>query len=197
MAVIRKSTKGQSKTVDPIRDLADVTVIKRLLADRPRDLALFTVGANTNLRASDLLRITVGHVRHLQAGESFNLIERKTSKARRVTINNSIAKVVQTLLLTLGEAQDEDLLFQSRKGKGQLTTIQLNRLVKSWCVAANIKGNFGSHTLRKTWAHAQYKHFGAELPALMRALNHSSQAVTLGYIGLQERDVADMFANEI
>jgi hypothetical protein len=39
--------------------------MKRLLANRPRDLALFTLGINTTLRASDLLLITEGQVRHL------------------------------------------------------------------------------------------------------------------------------------
>jgi hypothetical protein len=33
--------------------------IKKLLYDKPLDLALFTVGINTNLRAPDLLRIKV------------------------------------------------------------------------------------------------------------------------------------------
>lgn len=193
----RKSTKGMSKTVDPIRNLEDVAFIKRLLADKPRDLALFTVGCNSNLRASDLLRITVGQVRHLEPGEAFQILEKKTGKHRMVTVNGASYKAIQALLATMPDASADDLLFQSRKGQGQLTVVQLNRLVTGWCQAAKLTGSYGSHTLRKTWAHAQYKHFGAELPALMKALNHSSQGVTLGYIGLQERDVVNLFSNEI
>jgi len=50
---------GSSIKVDPIRNKRDIATIKKMLADRPRDPALFTLGINTNLRASDLLRIKV------------------------------------------------------------------------------------------------------------------------------------------
>lgn len=49
--------KGSTIKVDPIRKLKDIKAIKKLLANKPRDLALFTIGINTNLRASDLLRL--------------------------------------------------------------------------------------------------------------------------------------------
>ncbi len=54
--------KGSSIKVEPIRELRDIRSIKKLLADNPRNLCLFTLGINTNLRASDLLSITVGHM---------------------------------------------------------------------------------------------------------------------------------------
>ena len=40
-------------------DLKDIKAIKKILTTRPRDLCLFTIGINTNLRASDLLRLKV------------------------------------------------------------------------------------------------------------------------------------------
>jgi hypothetical protein len=46
--------KGARIKVEPFRDIQDIQNIKRLLRDRPRDLCLFIVGINTNLRASDL-----------------------------------------------------------------------------------------------------------------------------------------------
>ena len=45
--------------VDPIKRLNDVRSIKKLLADSPRDSALFIIGINTNLRASDILNLTI------------------------------------------------------------------------------------------------------------------------------------------
>ena len=48
--------KGSSIKVDPIKSLKDIKAIKKLLHDKPRDLCLFTLGINTNLRASDLLQ---------------------------------------------------------------------------------------------------------------------------------------------
>ena len=43
---------GSTIRVEPIKQLK---AIKKMLAGRPRDLALFALGINTNLRASDLI----------------------------------------------------------------------------------------------------------------------------------------------
>ena len=51
--------KGSKIKVEPIRSLKDIQLIRRMLQENPRDLALFTIGINTNLRASDLLRLGV------------------------------------------------------------------------------------------------------------------------------------------
>lgn len=51
--------KGSQTTVEPIRKPADIKNIKKLLQDSPRNLCLFVLGINTNLRASDLLKIKV------------------------------------------------------------------------------------------------------------------------------------------
>ena len=67
--------KGSKIKVEPIRKRKNIDTIKKLLADKPRDLALFTIGINTNLRASDLLRIRVGQVRDLKANDEIVLLK--------------------------------------------------------------------------------------------------------------------------
>ena len=42
--------KGSTIKVEPIKRLKDLKAIKKLLQDKPRDLCLFTIGINTNLR---------------------------------------------------------------------------------------------------------------------------------------------------
>jgi hypothetical protein len=66
--------------VEPIRSVKDIRSIKKLLCQTPRDLALFVVGINTNLRASDILGLTVGQVREVGVGEEIVLKEKKTGK---------------------------------------------------------------------------------------------------------------------
>lgn len=63
-----RPAKGSQIKVEPIKEIKQIQTIKKLLSDNPRDLFLFTLGINTNLRSSDLPRITVGDVRHLQPG---------------------------------------------------------------------------------------------------------------------------------
>ena len=51
------TVQGSKIKVEPIRKKKDINLIKKLLSDKPLDQALFTVGINTNLRASDLLAL--------------------------------------------------------------------------------------------------------------------------------------------
>jgi hypothetical protein len=55
--------------VEPIRNVKDIRAIKRLLANSPRNYALFVIGINTNLRASDILSLTVSQARNLKLGD--------------------------------------------------------------------------------------------------------------------------------
>lgn len=210
--------KGSTTTVEPIRDKKDIKLIRLLLADKPRDLVLFTVGINTNLRASDLLRITVGQVRYLSPGDHFTMREMKTGKLREVTISGPVLDIIKKLLATMPEARDNDLLFQSRvkstrqevvkelkrKGTvvrqplaGEITVPHLNRMVKSWCNAAKVRGNFGAHTLRKTFGFMQRTEFHVPTSILMECFNHSSEKQTLRYLGIQREEVRNVFLNAI
>jgi hypothetical protein len=55
-----RPARGTTTTVSPIKEMKNIKSIKKLLADNPRNLCLFILGVNTNLRACDLLRIKVG-----------------------------------------------------------------------------------------------------------------------------------------
>lgn len=80
--------QGSTIRVEPIKKLKDIKAIKKLLQDNPRDLCLFTLGVDSNLRASDLLRITAGMVRHLEAGDE---IIGKYDRHYLVRLNEEIA----------------------------------------------------------------------------------------------------------
>ena len=187
--------KGNRTKMEPIRRLEDVKTIKKLLIDRPRDYALFVIGINTAFRASDLLNIKVGQVRHLKPGDDWETVERKTQKRRRITFNNACQKAVAQLLGTL-EYENDDFLFQGQRGR--LTVATVNRLVKGWCRALNLKGNYGSHTLRKSFGYHQYRTFGVPLPDLMEIFNHSTQRQTLEYLCIQDDDIRRIYmTNEL
>ena len=188
--------KGDTIKVDPIRSIKDINSIKKLLAgdDDFRGLCLFTVGINTNLRASDLLQITAGDVRHLKPGDVLNLKEKKTSKSRMLTVNKSVVEAIQRLLQS-EEFADSDPLFRGQRGP--LTVPTIHKLVKRWCAAINLKGNYGSHTLRKTFGHIQHTIFKTPLPELMVCFNHSTQRQTLDYLCIQDEGIKSVYMNEI
>jgi site-specific recombinase XerD len=186
---------GSQIKVDPIKNLKDVKSIKKLLKDNPRDFALFVIGINTNLRASDLVNITVQQVQDLKAGNDLVLTEQKTGKERRITLNAACVDAIDNLLGSQA-LEDDDPLFKSRKGD-QLCVQSVHRLVKGWCKQINLTGNYGSHSLRKTWGYHQRVTFGADLPTLMTCFNHSTQRQTLGYLCVQPDEIKGIYQNEI
>ena len=191
---INHPKKGARIKVDPIKNTRDIQSIKKLLKDNPRDHALFVLGINTNLRAIDLLQITAGQVRHLKSMDELVLREQKTGKERRITLNKASIEAIKGLLASrLYQAHEP--LFLGRSGALRVPSV--NRLVKQWCEAVNLRGNFGAHTLRKTWGYHQRVTFGRNLPELMVCFNHSSQKQTLDYLCIQPEEIRSIYANEL
>jgi len=187
--------KGARIKVEPIRNLKDIGTIKKLLTDKPRDLALFTLGINTNLRASDLLSIKAGNVRGLKPMDEIEVREKKTAKIRRISLNGACIDAIRGLLAS-AVFEDENFLFRSQR-EDVLSVPSLHRLVKGWCKAVNLKGNYGSHTLRKTWGYHQRVTFGRGLPELMVCFNHSSQRQTLDYLCIQPEEIRSVYENQL
>jgi integrase len=96
----------------------------------------------------------------------------------------------------MGEGiSDDAYLFPSRKG-GKLTVPTLGAMVKSWCKAINLPGNYSSHTLRKSGAYLNRVCYGVDVATLMQVLGHSNQRMTMRYICVQEGEVQSCFMRE-
>ncbi len=185
---------GKKTAVEPIRELKDIKAIKKILHDKPRDLAIFTLGINTNLRASDIINIKVKQIAN---ADELVLTEKKTGKTRRITLNQRVKDVVSKLLESQPYESGDDYLFKSRKKSGPLTSTSLSRMVKGWCQTINLKGNYASHTLRKTWGFQQRVQFGTGIPVLMECFNHSTQKQTLSYLCIQPEEIKSVYLNEL
>ena len=96
MTCDNRPRKGAHIKVEPIRYLADIKRIKNLLVQRPRDLALFTLGINMPLRVSDLLSLTYGQVAHLAPGASLVIHEIGRGGGSRWASTMSAVKRSQT-----------------------------------------------------------------------------------------------------
>jgi len=93
---------------------------------------------------------------------------------------------------------DDDFLFKSRKGSNYpLTTYAVTKYVKRWTEAVNLSGNYGAHSLRKTWTYHQRKTFGVSWEVLAKRLNHSSPSITRRYLGVQEEEVEEILLHTI
>ena len=115
--------KGSIIRVNPIRKKEHIQAIKALLKNQPRNLALFTFGINTALRASDILQIKVDQVEGLKIGESFVIREKKTKKVRRVVLNKATHGAIKKYLKVRPKTSPNAPLFLSRIGKEQAITV--------------------------------------------------------------------------
>jgi integrase len=189
--------KGASIKVEPIRDKKAIQRIKKLLRDDPRDLCLFVVGINTAFRANELLSLQVEHVRYLQPGDVLQRKQSKTQKYRGVILNRSAHAAIQTWLASQhGQClSDTDFLFTGKRGV--LTVPTVSTMVKTWCRNVGLKGNYGSHTLRKTWGYWQRKERGTAIPLLMEAFRHTTQRQTLEYLCIEADEIAEIYSLEL
>ena len=118
--------------------------------------------------------------------------EQKTGKERRITLNEAVIGAVKALLDSTPH-DDIDPLFKSKKGNKALSVPSVNRLVKGWCREINLKGNYGSHTLRKTFGYMQRTLLNTSVAALMVMFNHSSQRQTLDYLCIQPEEIKNAY----
>jgi integrase len=185
-------TKGDRIKVEPIRCIEDVNRIKAMLARNPRDLALFTLGVNSVLRPSELLQIRIGHVKGIQPGESFEI----TGKS--IAVNKTVSESIDKLISAMSRVSDNDYLFQSKKCSGQpLGVSSLHRMVKMWCADANLTGNFGSHSLRKTHGYIYRTAFKVDIGQLASMFNHPYKRQTISYLCLPPEELTNIYMQEI
>ena len=183
--------------VEPIRDRKKVAQIKNLLRgqNRYRDLLLFVTGINTALRISDLLPLKIGDFldERGQIKRRFWIREKKRGKRHEVVINNSIRETLQEHLEAYpGIASDpERFVFFSTQSPTYAEPIkrgQAWKVITNICRDVGLTGNYGTHTLRKTWGyHARMQ--GVDLALIMHKLNHSSLAYTKRYLGITDNEL--------
>lgn len=191
--------------VEPIRDKKKITAIKNLLsgAHRYRDLLLFVMGINSALRISDLLQLRIGDVLDDQ-GEirnRFTIREEKRDKRNEVVINDSIHDALEKFIDAypgIANNPDNYLFFSTKLSDYSytrpITRIQAWRLISEVCDAVGLSGNYGTHTLRKTWGyHARQS--GVPLELIMHKLNHSNIAMTKRYLGITDDELRAIAEN--
>lgn len=188
--------EGSKIAVDPIRRMKDIQAISKLLSDNPRNHLLFVMGTNNGFRTGDLLKLRVGDVRGIKIGDTLAIKEGKTGKRNILVMNKTSYKSLQNYLEKI-RPKDEDYLFSSRKGERAITVQCVNNMVKQWTRSINLKGNYGAHSLRKTWRYVQRTVYGVGFEILCKRFNHSSPVITMRYLGIEDKEVKNILMNEV
>lgn len=172
------------KYVQPIRDKNKIEEIKSYLKlNGTRDLLLFTMGINTGLRISDLLKLKVIDVKEKSHVE---IKEQKTGKIKRFPLLGTLQSMIAEYVKDKG---DNEYLFRSRVGANKpITRVMAYMIINNACRKAAVTDNIGTHTLRKTFGYHHYQAFH-DVAILQYLLNHSSPSITLRYIGITADNV--------
>jgi len=198
---VRESNKGLRYEVEPFKSKKDIEKIKQYLRGKTdkRDYALFVLGINVGLRTQDLVALQIKDVSNskTEIKNKVQIVEQKTKKIREIEINHSAAEALKLYLGEKKEYDPEGWLFPSRKGDNHLSVDGVRKIIKTVSEEVGIQGNYGAHSLRKTFGHhvylEGYKNNPLILPTLQKIFNHSSQNVTLAYIGIQSSQISSLY----
>jgi integrase len=181
--------------VQPIRCKKQIDSIKKILkASSLRNYCLFTLGINSGLRISDLLKLKVSDIIDgKKIKDRITIREEKTGKTKDFPISDVAKKAIDEYLKTRTYSFDEPL-FISRKGKSALQRQQAYKLINAAARSVGIKEKIGTHTLRKTFGYHAYQS-GIDITLLQKLFNHSAPSITLAYIGITQDQIDDVYLN--
>jgi integrase len=177
-------------TVEPIRELRDIKNMKRALEGRDR--LLFIFGINSGLRISDILNLRIGDVMDDfgRPRDYVEVKEKKTGKSKRFRLNDSIRTEIKRQV----SGMFDQYLFKSRKGDNKaISRVQAYRIIQRAADKVGLEDvKIGTHSMRKTFGYHAYNN-GTPLERLQIIFNHSSPNETLGYIGITQEEVDEVY----
>jgi integrase len=185
---VKKSrVRGQMKALS-MREVN--TIQSRLHTTKQwRDLALFRMGIDSMLRASDLVRIYLDEVLD-HTGKVMPRAEIRIKKTGRAVKLALTAETREALDLWLVERPSfaGEWLFPGRNPGEHLSEVQYRRLAKAWFEIAGLDVRFYStHSIRRTKAAEVYRQTH-NMEAVRRLLGHQRNDVTSRYLGVDDED---------
>ena len=192
-------TKRHIQTSEPLRTMKQIKLVRSLIqtsTDYPlRNRLLFDIGINNGIRTIDILSLAVSDVvdQNGNPKSETTIIESKTGKTRTVRFNKDIQAEIKTYLAK--RMFKSDWLFPSTKQRDKhLSTQAIYRMFKRISDGEPSLPGLTAHSMRRTFGYHFYKRTHDIVP-LMKLFNHSSQAITLRYIGIEKEDMDKELAN--
>ena len=182
--------------VEPIRKIEDVKRMYQYLKANhsQREAECFLIGCNVALRAGDLLSLKFSQMSETHV----TINEQKTGKKKRFPVTTEVREAVTRL-----EKYYEDkgfkpkFLFQSTSNRAahlcQPICIQwLGKALKKGSKKLGFIDNINTHSMRKTWGYHAYEN-GEDILYIQGLFNHTSQHITLRYIGVTKSTIEQMY----
>lgn len=183
----KKRVQGQMRPLS-VREVQAIST-KLFSKKEWRDLALFRLGVDSMLRASDLVRIYLDEVRdhNAQLVARCEVLMKKTGKPVKLAIGNETQEALKLWLAARAPFAGE-WLFPGREPGYHLSEIQYRRLAKRWFDGVGLDLRFYStHSIRRTKPAEIYRQTH-NIDAVRRLLGHQNVHITSKYLGIQDED---------
>jgi integrase len=167
-----------------------------------RNYTIFQVGKATLLRVSDVLKLKKSDVFDEKGNVKRNAftVDKKTHKHNVLYLKPVESDLVEYRRWLINYQLDHpdfkvyrsEWLFPSFHDPDKpIGTKQFWRIMKKVGDLLNIN-YLGTHTMRKTGAYLVYEQTNHNIALVMKLLNHSSEAMTLAYLGLDQESRENM-----
>ncbi|SFG24008.1 tyrosine-type recombinase/integrase [Neptunomonas qingdaonensis] len=170
------------KNVDTIKLISHLLEIRhsKQMSD------IWNIGINLALRISDLLSIKFNDI----SEDRLIIQESKTGKIASIQLNPKALEIIHRIRQ---EHPSHIYLFQSYRNKQAINRIPrpLTRRAVGKAFASigeEVKLDLGTHSMRKTRGYHLYQST-KDIARVMQMLRHSSERVTLRYIGVTQDDI--------
>jgi len=173
---------------EPIKSKKDIKAVEQYLKEHNgRNYVIWVLGLNSGLRVSDIVGLNVSDVINRT---HITIIEKKTQKRKSFFINDKLKKVLKSF--TRGRDLNEPL-FLGKQGR-RLDRKEVYRFLVDACKKLGIKSKVSTHTMRRTFGYHHYQQY-KDAVILQKIFNHSSQRITLMYIGVTQDEIDWSYKN--
>lgn len=174
--------------VQAVKNTDTIKLISHLLSIRfsQQMSDIWNVGINLALRISDLLSIKFEDIENGR----LTIKETKTGKTASIPLNTRSKEIIQRIR---HEHPSHIYLFQSYRNKQAKRSLAkpLSRRAVSKAFASvgeELSISLGTHSMRKTRGYHLYQ-MTKDIARVMKMLRHSSESVTLRYIGITQQEI--------
>lgn len=174
------------KDTEVLHDVED-TLLHNFKFGR-RNYTIFKLGLVTMLRISDLLALRRSEVFEPDGVIKKNayIVDKKTKKHNILYLKPAIYDLSLYIQWLNENYPESEWLFPSSEHPEKHVSIkQYYKVLKKVGELLNID-YLGTHSMRKTGAYRVYVQSNYDIGLVMSLLNHSSQAMTLRYLGLDQ-----------
>ena len=187
-------------TAQPIRNEKELEAFRKYYLEQKqnyRNYALICLGVNSALRISDILKLKWSDVYDAKKRcfrKHIIITEKKTGKENRIAINSNTKMGLQIYLNSLHYFDVDEYIFAGQKEHSHLCRSQAFRIVQKAAECTTHSHNISCHSLRKTFGYHAWKQ-GTQPAMLMDIYNHSSYTITKRYLGINQDEKDEIFAN--